>query len=239
MTARRSLAGFSLAEMAITLLIITLLSSGAFMALRVQAERSQFVQTQVALTEAKQALLAYAAIEGKLPCPAAATNDTGIALEDCNDSNKNRGLIPWKTLGIQGTDAWDRYLSYQVGSTFTKAAVLDPTARSGLKTGFFSKDPGNIVLTETSADPTQNESVAFAIWSQGANGYGARSAANTELPASSNAAEQANTPKQASDTALKIYLGPMTDSFDDIGMSVSRYVLFRQMLDAGIAIPRS
>ncbi|NSL56629.1 prepilin-type cleavage/methylation domain-containing protein [Uliginosibacterium aquaticum] len=226
MTSARSAAGFSLAEMAITLLIITLLSAGALLTLRIQTEHGRFAQTQAALLEAKQALLAYAAAQGALPCPADPAQmggaSFGAARSTCS-GDLRRGLLPWRTLGVQGLDAWDQYLSYEVSNNFT----VTPGKTS----------VGNITVVLDSNDPA-TDAVAFALWSHGANGNGAISVQNTLRSTPTDTNEISNRSAGFS-TPLRVVLRTQSDSFDDQGLYVSRYVVLKQLMDAGFSLSDS
>ncbi len=226
MRSPRASAGFSLAEMAITLLIITLLSAGALLALRIQTEHGRYAQTQAALLEAKQALLAYAAAKGALPCPADPAEmggtDFGAARSSCS-GDLRRGLIPWRTLGIPGLDAWDQYLSYEVSNNFTQT----PSKTS----------VGNITIVLDGNAPT-SDTVAFALWSHGANGNGAISFLNALHDAPTDADEISNRSAGFS-TPLRVVLHTPSETFDDQGLYVSRYVVLKQLMDAGVSLDDS
>ena len=62
--------GFSLVEMAIVLAIIGLLLSGLLLTLGTQVDQRNASTTQSQLEAAREALLGFAIIYGRLPCPA-------------------------------------------------------------------------------------------------------------------------------------------------------------------------
>lgn len=98
--------GFTLVEMAIVLLVVTLLLGGLLVPLTTQIEQRKISETQKALADAKEALIGFAIANGRLPCPAA-PNSTGT--EDppgggaCNHAYD--GFLPAVTLGLSNVDS--------------------------------------------------------------------------------------------------------------------------------------
>ena len=66
--------GFSLIEMAIVLFIVALLLGGLLPTVSSQIEQQHTNETRKQLDEIQQALLGFAVINGRLPCPASNTN---------------------------------------------------------------------------------------------------------------------------------------------------------------------
>ena len=64
--------GFTLTELAVVFTIVALLLGGAIYTLSAQTDQRQIADTQRRLEEAKEMLLAYAVVNARLPCPAAA-----------------------------------------------------------------------------------------------------------------------------------------------------------------------
>ncbi len=102
--------GFSLVELAIVLVIVSLLAGGLMMTLSSQLDLRHNQDTRQKLKEVQEALLGYAAThiatDGHpfLPCPD--TNNDGA--EDrtgstCNATATNaEGTLPWRDLGLAG-----------------------------------------------------------------------------------------------------------------------------------------
>src|SRR5262245_31213383 len=80
--------GFTLTEVAVAFLIIALLLGGAVMTLQAQIEQRNFEEAQRRLNAAAEAVLSFALVNRRLPCPAryvdAATNSAGLE-SFCND----------------------------------------------------------------------------------------------------------------------------------------------------------
>ena len=71
--------GFTLVEMAIVMLIVALLLGGLVPTLSSQVDQRHASETSKQLDEIQQALIGYAIIYGRLPCPA---SDTSNGMED-------------------------------------------------------------------------------------------------------------------------------------------------------------
>ena len=69
--------GFTLIELAMVLFIVSLLIGGLLMPLAAQTEIRGRQETDRALANIREALIGYAVVNGRLPCPAPATLATG------------------------------------------------------------------------------------------------------------------------------------------------------------------
>src|SRR5215470_16101798 len=74
---RRGVRGFTLAELAVVVLVIALLLGGLTLTLSTQTELRRIEDTQRTLELAKDALIGFAITRGRLPCPADPTIATG------------------------------------------------------------------------------------------------------------------------------------------------------------------
>ena len=119
------LRGFSLLEVAIVLIIITVLLTAVSVPLASQVQTRRMEETRRLLEEAKEALLGFAMANGRFPCPAfanATSNSAGresfctAATGACtgtetltpqthgNCSNFYNGFLPASTLGLSSLD---------------------------------------------------------------------------------------------------------------------------------------
>jgi type II secretory pathway pseudopilin PulG len=153
-------AGFTLTETAIVLLIIGLALSATVVPVSRLFQASQFSSNQERLDAAREALMAFAAINGRLPCP----DRTGDGVEDRRATADNasfgcqgniyEGFLPWVTLGVQQTDYWGTRFRYRVSAEFTRAGntnewicsatnglSLAGTAATGCTTGLNGSPP--------------------------------------------------------------------------------------------------
>lgn len=118
--------GFTLVEMAIVLVVIGIVLAGVLGTFKAQMDNSRTRETQQSLTDIREALIAFALSNGRLPCPADPTltsTAAGAGLEDpnpvVNRCNRLNGVIPWATLGVKELDAWGGRFSYSVSDDYT------------------------------------------------------------------------------------------------------------------------
>lgn len=111
----RSQHGFSLLEIAITLAVVGLLLGGLLVPLSTQIAQRNESATQKQLDEIREALLGYAAANGRLPCPASASSKglesfaTGgdASNGDCGNASGGAfiGFVPGVALGLSPLDS--------------------------------------------------------------------------------------------------------------------------------------
>jgi prepilin-type N-terminal cleavage/methylation domain-containing protein len=152
--------GFTLIEIAIALVILALFAGGVMVALRVQTQRAHIVQTRDTLEEAREALYNFAMTQGYLPCPA--VDAQGLAgtcpgNTDGATSATSAGMLPWKDLGLAGTDAWSQPIRYAVSNGLLAPAI--PTLAAGTNSA--------LVVMDNSNRLNSVGSIAFALWSPG------------------------------------------------------------------------
>ena len=153
--------GFSLVEIAVVLVILTLLLTMVAVPLATQVEQRRAEETQKLLETARDALYGFAAANGRLPCPATAasagqesfcTNASGAcgtpltAVPAHGRCVSAIGLLPAVTLGTSpldangfAQDAWAdgttlRRIGYGVSDYQNPASVYALTAPDGVKT---------------------------------------------------------------------------------------------------------
>lgn len=121
--------GFSLIEMAVVLVIVGLLLGGLLVPLSTQMESDRRKETTATLESIRDALLGYAVINGRLPCPDISTPRDGLADACTSGANQItvRGL-PYATLGVSATDAWGNPWVYAVNGAYTQPLGLPPPA---------------------------------------------------------------------------------------------------------------
>jgi type II secretory pathway pseudopilin PulG len=91
---RRHQLGISLLELSLTLVILGIIGVLIIRWYATSTQENEIIAARSALQRADDALLAFAAIEHRLPCPA--TDEEG--LENC--SSTSHGKLPWRTLGL-------------------------------------------------------------------------------------------------------------------------------------------
>jgi len=118
--------GFLLIEMAIVLLIMTLVIGTLLIPLSVQMDQRRLKATQQDLETIKEALLGFAVINGRLPCPD--TNNDGI--ENNPTACDTEGDLPWLTLAVGRQDGWGQAFRYRVDAQYTAFPILVDTVNN-------------------------------------------------------------------------------------------------------------
>lgn len=101
--------GISLVEVAIALTIIALSTVGILASLAQQAEQRRIAETRGTLAQARDALLAFVSLNGRLPCPATSASAGQEAIAS-NAGGRvtctlQAGFLPAVTLGMTDLDA--------------------------------------------------------------------------------------------------------------------------------------
>jgi len=117
--------GFTLVEIAIVLLIVTILLGYTVALFPRQQELKQYREVDRKMDEVIAAIIGFAQINGRLPCPAipnSAGVEDGGGVAECNNFG---GFVPVNTLGISGRlnadslllDPWGNPYRYYVSSS--------------------------------------------------------------------------------------------------------------------------
>lgn len=111
--------GFSLAEMAIVLVIVGILMASGLGALSSQLSNQRIKETKQMIDRANESLLGYALSHNRLPCPA---DNAGLELarNGSGDCSQASGNLPWLDLGLPEFDSWGRRLQYRVTPIFAR-----------------------------------------------------------------------------------------------------------------------
>ena len=181
----RRCAGFTLTEMAVVLVIVSLLM-GYFLVGGVAFMETQNIKkTEAKLSTIEVALAGYVAINGRLPCPAngqitTGTEDGGVG--GCT-ANQQYGVVPWITLGLSENDvldAWHRRISYRVGKDLWVARGMDMTACDAAGTESVAATPKLCTLGCTSTN--LSTCTPPPLFLQTGKGIDIKSAASAGLP---------------------------------------------------------
>src|SRR6187551_2400671 len=116
--------GFTLVEMAIVLVIIGLVISAFLTPITAQLEQSRNAEARKDLSEIKEALLGFAVINGRLPCPDTDGNGTDDGCANTNTTSTTAGNVPWTLLDTKQLDPWGRRYRYQVNNAFSTTFIL-------------------------------------------------------------------------------------------------------------------
>lgn len=235
LTRKHAHAGFSLVEIAIVLAIVALLMAGLLPTISGQVERQHISDTRKQLDEIQQALLGFAIINGRLPCPADGTIASGQAgagqeTATCSTSASAGGVLPWATLGVGETDAWGRRFTYRVdpnfadaiGTTFGCSPSVAPTQSS-----FALCSTGNLNVLASSGGTNIASNVPAVIISHGTNGYGAYT------PTGQHLAGGSTDETENADNDNTFVSHDFTPTFDDLVVWISPNILLNRMVTAG------
>lgn len=247
--------GFTLLEMAVTLMIVSILLGGLLLTLGAQQDVARERETRKLMTDAKEALYGYVMANGRLPCPAAI--GPGSDGEEINSTatgcqgGTQWGVLPWVTLGLPEGDSWAHRFRYAVSPTFSRSwlpssppyavntfnCVADP-ATAPTKAAFALCSRGAISVRGTNAgaplvlaptSPTDINSGAVAIIvSHGSNGAGARMVGGRAVGLTAAGDELENT-----DNDFDFVDGNREESYDDLVEWIPSAILMQRMVQAG------
>lgn len=245
---RRPQPGFTLVELAVVMLIVSILLAGVLMPLSMQIDLRKASETKRTMDEVKEALVGFAMANGRLPCPASATSN---GVEDPVGGSTSTpstpcavplaGFVPAVTLSLTPTDAqgylidgWNSRLRYAVttanGKAFTTAGQMKVLSINSLgadlcvcstSTGIIAAGPS------CAANATLTSTAVAVIYSLGTNsatgGIGADESKN--LDGDRLFISHEPTPS-----------GATNGEFDDLVVWLSPNVLYNRLIAAG-ALP--
>lgn len=234
----RTQRGFSLIELAVVLLILSILLSLGLGAINSQITKSNYETTFRHRDNIKDALITYLRVNQRLPCPsnvaldgAEAINGPGTA---CNPNvvagRTNFGILPWRTLGLErktALDGWDTYFSYMVSDG---AGTDDWIATTGIRatsTGALVRRENNLTPPPATLD---TGGYAVALISHGPNALGGFTAKLFPNVNPASVEEQVN---EAS-TANTFFAGEPTPNFDDITLGLTADELTGRLIADGV-----
>lgn len=229
--------GFTLVEIAVVLLIITLLLTGLVPTISSQIEMRQTNETRKQLSEIQQALIGFAVMNDRLPCPATTTSgglEASTVPGTCTLANG--GFVPAATLGLAPTDsqglvvdAWNNPIRYAVTSTGPNAF----TTAGGMKTIWTTVGVLDLQVCSTSTGITatacaagtslSSNGIPAIIFSTGKNGG----------MAATNPDEAANIHAGATAANKTFVSHDFTTTYDDLVVWISPNTLFNRMVAAG------
>jgi prepilin-type N-terminal cleavage/methylation domain-containing protein len=190
--------GFTLTELAVVFVIVSLLLMTGMFTLSAQNEQRNFEETRRRLEAARELVLAFAVATGRLPCPGTASGDENPA-GGGNCASPWGGFLPARTIGFQivdgngfGLDAYNNPIRYAVSSQTVALAGCIPaspptphahfTNAANLRTNGITCQPGDLVICNRAPTPvtanvcdagssvTNQNTVVAIVFSTGKNG---------------------------------------------------------------------
>lgn len=221
--------GFTLVELAMVLVIFSLLVGGMLMGLGAQRQIAEANESQKQLTEIRDALIGFAVTNGRLPCPAdptVATGSAGAGIERAATAGgctggaaAVAGALPWATLGVQELDVWGRRLSYRVTGIFAQPITG--------QAAFTLASTGDINVRVVAAGTLLAANVPAVIVSHGPNGLGGYLPTGVQMTASADADEVEN-----ANANVEFVNKGATSTFDDQLVWVTPSILMNRMVAA-------
>lgn len=219
--------GFTLAELAVVLVIVGLLLGGLMIPLSAQMDIRAQSDAKKLFSDIREALLGFAlthsATDGKpyLPCPD--TDDDGAENRTGNVCTNQEGRIPWADLGLPAIDAWNNRIRYRVDNIFSNNA-----------NGFTLEWNGTLRVCTTAggtctAAAKLADNLPAVFLSHGKNGAGAFNSSGGTNTASTDTDELENTD---GDNRF-VSKTPVEHGFDDLVDWLPPGILFNRLVTAG------
>ena len=163
--------GFTLLELSIVLLIVTLMLGGLLVPLAKQTESRQRNEALEQVNEIRERLIGFALINGRLPCYTTQTDPAnanyGLENSPCNPAVLTTdGILPWKTLGMENgldpwgvqrstaADPWLGYWRYRVHANFVAPITLTSSPFASDRLCVFDTSTTPNLVVSTSETPT-------------------------------------------------------------------------------------
>ena len=247
----KTASAFSLIEVMVALVVLTILLSGLALPLAAQLNLRRMDETRRQLDEAKEALLGFAAAHGRLPCPAAAGSHGLESFAPGGDASSggcsafHDGFLPGATLGLSPLDAegfvrdgWSSRIRYAVfGAGASVNGISNPLTRAnGMQAAtlpelaaaphFLFICSTGAAATHSSCGPAANQltrRAAFVLISLGPNG------ASTPAPGGDEARNVAGDP-------VFVHRDPSIggeSAFDDLLHWVPIHLVVNRLIVAG------
>lgn len=228
-------AGFTLLELSIVLVIIGVLLGGGIQVLSVHKQVQGQRETQLLLEQVREALIGYAAMNGRLPRPAQSASNGQERTAACANDADCTGFVPWLTLGVSKVDAWGKLLRYSVSPGYAGGndgmTLISFTTTSTLETKTIKEadpsTPANLANLSTT--------IPAVIFSQGQGRWGYNSEGVLLGDGTNNNPDEDN-----NQSASQIFISRPASAaahprgeFDDIVIWLSPYTLKAKLLAAG------
>lgn len=224
-----SQSGFTLIEVAIAVMILGLLLGGAVMTLSVQMDQKSYADTQRIMEQAQDAILGFAAANGRLPCPGTNTSLGKEAPTNGGDCSNDNGFVPANTLSLSPQDsdgrlldAWGQPIRYAVTNApmvagnptnaFTTPGKIHDDWLSALDTELLVVCDDTAVCNSTTTDIVTNRAVVVLV----------------------SGGKDMSQESENTDADRYFNYRPISSSTDDLMRWVSPFTLYNRMLSSGV-----
>ena len=224
--------GFTLLEMSIVLLIMGLLLGSVMQPMGADLAERKHRQTLSQLVEIREALIGYASVHHRLPCPLNPTDaNSGSSIQSvASECHLSHGYVPAAVLGISGhhdsggflTDGWGRPIQYHIS-----LSDADSDGLADFTTAGEMRDVG-----------MQNLAPEYEV----CNGAGCPQLRANRVPAvllstgrTQSLSDDENENQDADNRFVSRDVDAVgTDQFDDIVIWLSGNILFTRLLQAQV-----
>lgn len=234
--------GFTLVEIAIVMVIVSLVFAGGLAGFRGFRDGATYSQTDNYLKESQIALLGFALSQGYLPCPD--TDDDGEQNTELLTSGKtctaSSGALPWQDLGLNATPPWSAPITYAINAQATTVICNDADKsvcffEDEQSPAFDLKTPpragtagdGNLVVEGSSGEVIADHVIAVLV-------SGGKNARQTAADCAAVSADESENCDGDTDFVMDITRTNEADFFDDQLIWIHANTLKGQMRDAGI-----
>lgn len=252
--------GFTLIELAIVLVIVTILIGGLAVPLSTQIQARRVAETRADMRAIHDALIGYAmshttmvdldgdgtaeTVRHFLPCPddgtGAQPGDEGTRNAASRRCNSVRGTLPWRTLGVDDADAWGQRYTYAVTPAFAdddNGFISTPTP-TAIPATVATVGTLRVHVSGACSGAGVANAVAVVVVSHGPNGRGAQNKsggvplAATALP--SDERHNLPAPSAVAPCTNTDFVSHAPDAnFDDIVTWLSPNTLFSRVCPGG------
>lgn len=238
--------GFSLLEMAVVLVIVSIMMGGLLVTLSQTQEINSRNDAERDLDEIASALYGFAQATGRLPCPATATSN---GLESPvggsttgSGCDQQHGFVPSATLGLSGTvnaaglfmDPWLSPYRYTVSTANNPGNNNAYTSPNGISaatmTTLVNATDSLRVCDAAACGVVIADALAAVIMSLGAD-WASFTAADVD--ATENSGEVTVNGYRHGNDVNFVDTGYIEDVFDDLIIWISPSILFTKMISAG------
>lgn len=230
--------GFSIMEMAMVLLIVSLLMGGLLMSMSETREMNSRTNATNRLEEITDALYGFAQANGRLPCPASATSSgledpLGGSIGAVTPCAAPHGFVPAATLGLSGAlnddslmvDDWLSPYRYSVTTANSNAF----TSANGMRSATMASLAPNLRICEEAACTNViSDTAPVVILSLGEDWQAFTSADEVE-----NSGEVTTAGYRMPNDTDFVSTQYIEDTFDDLISWISPNILYTKMISAG------
>lgn len=145
-------AGFSLLEISVSLVIVSILAYTLTNGVGITRGYDKAAENRVYMKKVKKALTTFVQVNAYVPCPDTDVPQDGIENRAGSGECTNaRGRLPYIMLGVDETDLWNQPLRYVVNSRSDASGALDINDATGVASATFFNNTAAPLFTLNSS----------------------------------------------------------------------------------------